>query len=193
MSAYNIFIAKLGRIVLYVSIASVRGNLMLKNFVLTPIIFFSGTLTSFASGSLSVPPASFIHTHVSTVGELARQVTIDPIVCTHLANHFHVTNTQMVQYVHHSLKLASLRQSGYYRVACVRQDGSEYWVNSYLKIGTPASRFSSLRVAIRWSPHCRRPQRYRHFKELSDSLSPLRCLPSHHHRKHKPPLCLLHS
>lgn len=84
----------------------------------------------------SVPPASFLNYHVSTVRELSQEVTIDPSVRARLANHFHISETQITQYVRRNLVLTHLKRGGTYRVACVGRDGQEYWIESHLPAGT---------------------------------------------------------
>ncbi len=84
-----------------------------------------------------VPPDSFINYHAATVRELSQEVTLDPTVRTRLARHFHVTPKQMKTYVDKNLVLTRLKATGSYRVACVRADGSEYWVQERLPAGTP--------------------------------------------------------
>ena len=86
---------------------------------------------------LPVPAESFLNYHAANVHELSDEVSVDPAVRARLANHFHVTQTQMVTYIHHNLVLRHLQKAGTYRVACVRRDGSEYWINSHLPAGTP--------------------------------------------------------
>lgn len=85
----------------------------------------------------SVPPESFLNYHAATVHELSQEVTLDPAVRTRLARHFHVTPEQMKTYVGKNLLLTRLKSTGSYRVACVRADGSEYWVQEHLPAGTP--------------------------------------------------------
>jgi len=93
-----------------------------------------------ASGPLrvhtSVPPASFLNYHVSSVHELSQEVTLDPAVRARLASHFHITESQMTAYVRHNLVLTHLQKAGRYTVACVGHDGREYWVQSRLPKGT---------------------------------------------------------
>lgn len=84
-----------------------------------------------------VPPDSFINYHASTVHELSQEVTLDPEVRARLARHFHVTPEQMKTYVDSNLVLTRLKTAGSYRVACVRADGSEYWMQERLPAGTP--------------------------------------------------------
>ena len=85
----------------------------------------------------SVPPASFLNYHVSTVHELSQEVTLDPAVRARLANHFHISEAQITQYVRQNLVLTHLKWSGYYRVACVGRNGQEFWITSHLPKGTP--------------------------------------------------------
>lgn len=84
-----------------------------------------------------VPPESFLNYHAANVRELSQEVTLDPAVRTRLARHFHVTPKQMTAYVGRNLVLTHLKTAGTYRVACVRADGSEYWVHERLPAGTP--------------------------------------------------------
>ncbi len=86
---------------------------------------------------VAVPPDSFINYHAATVRELSQEVTLDPAVRTRLARHFHVTPEQMTTYVDKNLVLTRLKTTGSYRVACVRADGSEYWMQERLPAGTP--------------------------------------------------------
>ncbi len=87
--------------------------------------------------AISVPPDSFLNSHVSTVNELSQEVTLDPAVRRRLANHFHVTEAQITAYVRRNLVLKRLPKAGYYRVACVGRNGREYWIESRLPAGTP--------------------------------------------------------
>ena len=93
---------------------------------------------------LPVPPASFLDYHVSTVYELSQEVTLNPAVRARLANHFHISEAQMTQYIQRNLVLTHLQNPGRYRVACVGRDGQEFWVEARLPKGTPvfASRAS---------------------------------------------------
>jgi len=84
----------------------------------------------------SVPPASFLNYHVSTVHELSQEITLDPAVRARLANHFHITEAQLTQYVRRNLVLTHLKKGGTYSVACVGRDGREYWIESHLPAGT---------------------------------------------------------
>ena len=92
---------------------------------------------SAASLRLPVPAESFLNYHAASVRELSDEVAMDPAVRARLAKHFHVSQAQMTTYVHHNLVLQHLRKAGTYRVACVRRDGSEYWIESRLSAGTP--------------------------------------------------------
>ena len=90
-----------------------------------------------AARHLPVPAESFLNYHAANVRELSSEVSVDPSVRARLAKHFHVTPTQMDTYIHHNLVLRHLQKAETYRVACVRRDGSEYWVESRLPVGTP--------------------------------------------------------
>lgn len=85
----------------------------------------------------AVSPNSFINYHAATVNELSQEVSLDPAVRVRLAHHFHVTPEQMKTYVSQNLVLTRLKSANSYRVACVRPDGSEYWVQERLPVGTP--------------------------------------------------------
>ncbi len=95
------------------------------------------TAAPFAAPHLPVPAESFLNYHAADVRELSGEASVDPAVRARLANHFHVTQTQMVTYIHRNLVLRHLQKTGTYRVACVRRDGSEYWMESRLPAGTP--------------------------------------------------------
>lgn len=90
-----------------------------------------------ASVSASVPPFSFLNHHAGSVHALAQEVSLDPAVRRRLANHFNVTEGQMARYVSRNLVLTRLKRAGSYRVACVRPNGHEYWINAHLPAGTP--------------------------------------------------------
>lgn len=90
-----------------------------------------------AAPHLPVAPESFLNYHAADVRELSSEVSVDPAVRARLAKHFHVTQTQLVTYIHHNLVLRHLQKPETYRVACVRRDGSEYWIESRLPAGTP--------------------------------------------------------
>ena len=89
------------------------------------------------AGHLPVPLESFLNYHASSVRELSQEVTVDPVVRRRLARHFHITPAQMTTYIRQNLVLRRLQKSGTYRVACVRADGSEYYIESRLPAGTP--------------------------------------------------------
>lgn len=108
--------------------------------VLLPLLALAAASASaapLARPHLSVPAESFLNYHAANVRELSSEVSVDPSVRARLANHFHVTQTQMVTYIHHNLVLHHLQKAGTYQVACVRRDGSEYWIHSRLPAGTP--------------------------------------------------------
>ena len=108
--------------------------------------FFLASLALAASASfapaqatphLPVPQESFLNYHAATLNELSQEVSVDPQVRTRLAKHYHITEAQMTTYIHNNLVLRRLRHAGTYRVACVRRDGSEYYVQERLPVGTP--------------------------------------------------------
>lgn len=105
-----------------------------------PLFCFFAAAPVLAAGPLrahpSVPPASFLNYHVSSVHELSQEVTLDPAVRARLANHFHISETQITSYVRHNLVLTRLQKGGRYNVACVGRDGREFWVQSRLPKGT---------------------------------------------------------
>jgi hypothetical protein len=110
---------------------------MLKKIAHIPyLIVFAGSAVMAAGGS-SVPPASFLNYHVATVQELSQEVTLDPAVRGRLARHFHITPSQMTTYIRRNLVLTRLHTSGSYRIACIRRNGREFWVESKLPAGTP--------------------------------------------------------
>ena len=86
---------------------------------------------------LPVPQESFLNYHAANVRELSQEVTVDPQVRARLAKHFHITQAQMQTYIRRNLVLRHLSKTGTYRVACVRRDGSEYYIESRLPAGTP--------------------------------------------------------
>ena len=94
-------------------------------------------LPAFAAGHGPVPPESFLQYSVGSVPELGKEVTISPLVRARLARHFHVSYAEIGRYVLHNLSLSTLQAAGVYRVACIRPDGHEYWIQSRLPAGTP--------------------------------------------------------
>lgn len=113
--------------------------MFIKHAVLPTLCFFAA-MPALAAGHprvyASVPPASFLNYHVSTVPELSQEVTLDPAVRARLANHFHISEAQITEYVRRNLVLTHLKKGGLYRVACVGRDGREFWINSHLPTGT---------------------------------------------------------
>ncbi len=113
---------------------------MLTKHAVLPALCLFAAVPALAAGEArihgSVPPASFLNYHVSTVHELSQEVTLDPAVRARLANHFHVSEAQITQYVRQNLVLTHLQKAGNYRVACVGRDGREFWVSSHLPAGT---------------------------------------------------------
>ena len=104
--------------------------------VLTLLALTAGVPTA-ATAHLPVPRESFLNYHAANINELSQEVTVDPQVRERLAKHFHISESQMVTYIRRNLVLRHLDKTGVYRVACVRRDGSEYWINSRLPAGTP--------------------------------------------------------
>ncbi len=102
-----------------------------------PLLFLIAGVPAFAAGHPTVPPASFLNYHAASVRELSQEVTLDPIVRLRLARHFHLTQPTMTSYIRHNLALSHLKKTGYYQVACVRPDGTEYWIREHLPSGTP--------------------------------------------------------
>ena len=113
---------------------------MLMKHAILPTLCFFAAAPVLAAGHpqihASVPPASFLNYHVSTVHELSQEVTLDPAVRARLANHFHVSEAQIAEYVRRNLVLTHLKKGGDYRVACVGRDGREFWVEAHLPAGT---------------------------------------------------------
>lgn len=113
--------------------------MLTKHAIISTLSLFAA-VPVMAAGSgvtrVSVPPASFLNYHVSTVHELSQEVTLDPTVRARLANHFHITEAQLTEYVRRNLVLTHLKKGGSYSVACVGRDGREYWIESHLPAGT---------------------------------------------------------
>lgn len=110
---------------------------MPRTFAIFSLLGLAAVTPALAAPHGSVPLESFLNYHASSVRELSQEVTLDPAVRTRLARHFHVTPKQMTAYVGRNLVLTRLKTAGTYRVACVRADGSEYWVHERLAAGTP--------------------------------------------------------
>jgi hypothetical protein len=89
-----------------------------------------------AAPHLPVPSESFLNYHAANIRELSQEVTLDPQVRVRLAKHYHITQAQMTTYIHNNLALRRLPHAGTYRVACVRRDGSEYYLEEHLPAGT---------------------------------------------------------
>ena len=107
------------------------------NLFLLPTFALAAAVPVLAMPHLPVPQESFLNYHAANVSELSQEVTVDPQVRGRLAKHFHITPSQMQTYIHRNLVLRHLSHAGTYRVACVRRDGSEYYINSRLPAGTP--------------------------------------------------------
>ena len=108
-------------------------------YVILPILCAMTVAPALAHPGLShtyVPPNSFLNYHVASVQELSQEVTLDPAVRARLANHFHISEAQITQYVRRNLVLTHLQKPGRYRVACVARDGREFWIESKLPRGT---------------------------------------------------------
>lgn len=106
-------------------------------YTIAAILVMGISVPAEASAHLPVPSESFLNYHAATVNELSQEVTLDPQVRARLANHFHLSPAQMQSYIRQNLVLRHLNRSGVYRVACLRPDGSEYWIESHLPAGTP--------------------------------------------------------
>ena len=102
-----------------------------------PALALAAAVPAGAAAHLPVPPESFLNYHAATVNQLSQEVTVDPQVRARLANHFHLSDAQMTAYIQKNLVLRHLQKTGVYRVACIRRDGSEYWIESRLPAGTP--------------------------------------------------------
>ena len=110
---------------------------MMRCALLPVLALATGVPAAAAAPNLSVPPESFLNYHAANVNELSQEVTVDPQVRARLAKHFHLSEAQMTTYIRRNLVLRHLQKTGVYRVACVRRDGSEYWIESRLPAGTP--------------------------------------------------------
>jgi hypothetical protein len=95
------------------------------------------TAPATAAPHLPVPTESFLSYHAANVRELSQEASVDPQVRARLAKHYHITQAQMTTYIHNNLVLRRLQHAGTYRVACVRRDGSEYYLAEHLPAGTP--------------------------------------------------------
>lgn len=110
-----------------------------QHFLLAPLALAASAFLAPAQAAphLPVPQESFLNYHAATLGELSQEVSVDPQVRARLAKHYHITEAQMTTYIHNNLVLRRLQHAGKYRVACVRRDGSEYYVEEHLPAGTP--------------------------------------------------------
>ena len=107
------------------------------DLLLLPILALAAAAPASAMPHLPVPQESFLNYHAANVDELSQEVTVDPQVRARLAKHYHITAAQMTTYIHNNLVLRRLQHAGSYRVACVRRDGSEYYLQEHLPAGTP--------------------------------------------------------
>lgn len=119
-----------------------RTRLSTQTLFLLPTLALAAVLPAAAAPHLTalrlpVPQESFLNYHAANISELSQEVTVDPQVRGRLAKHFHITQGQMQTYIHRNLVLRHLSHAGTYRVACVRSDGSEYYVEEHLPAGTP--------------------------------------------------------
>ncbi len=116
--------------------AFVNNSALLAGLALIGLASFSA-IPAAAMPHLPVPSESFLNYHAANVGQLSQEVTLDPQVRARLAKHYHITQAQMTTYIHNNLVLRRLQHAGSYRVACVRRDGSEYYMEEHLPAGTP--------------------------------------------------------
>ncbi len=110
---------------------------MAVKFGFVPLLGLFIGVPALGAGYTSVPPASFLNYHVNDLSSLSQEVTLDHAVCHRLALHFHLTDAAMKDYIHRNLALAYLKETGIYEIACVRSNGTEYWVKEDLPKGTP--------------------------------------------------------
>jgi hypothetical protein len=81
-------------------------------------------------------PDSFLRYRVNTVDQLVRQVESDAVVRARLANHFHVSQAELVRYLRDNLVVHTVSASGYYTVYGVTEKtGRIYPTRQYFRKG----------------------------------------------------------
>ena len=98
----------------------------------------AGVAPLVAAGAASpLPPASFLHSPVSSVAELAQEVSSDPAVQERLAHHFHISGPALCAYVHDDFVLTTLASASKFQIFCLNPQTGEYQVSRVLPAGTP--------------------------------------------------------
>ncbi len=87
--------------------------------------------------SLSVPPFAFLHYHVDSTQQLAREVSFDTTVQNRFARHFHMAGPAVASFVENDLVLKPLSAAHTFHVYCVTSKGREYSFVENLPAGTP--------------------------------------------------------
>jgi len=87
--------------------------------------------------SLSVPPFAFLHYHVDSTQQLAREVSFDTTVQDRFARHFHMAGPAVASFVENDLVLKPLSAAHTFHVYCVTSKGHEYSFVENLPAGTP--------------------------------------------------------
>jgi hypothetical protein len=87
--------------------------------------------------SLAVPPFAFLHYHVDSTQQLAREVSFDTTVEQRFSRHFHMSGPALANFIDNDLVLKPLTAAHEFHVYCVTSQGHEYSFVENLPAGTP--------------------------------------------------------
>ncbi len=105
--------------------------------MLKPILGTLLALTVVATATARPELNAFINRPANTVPELIAQLRSDPVVMDRFMRHFGMTRSEVLTYVR-SLRLGTIRKSGYYEIYSVPEGGRIKVHKSFFKAGTPA-------------------------------------------------------
>ena len=105
--------------------------------MLKPLLGSLLALSVVATASARPELNAFINRPANTVPELISQLRSDPVVMDRFMRHFGMTRSEVLAYVR-SLRLGTIKTSGYYDIYSVPEGGRIKVHRSYFKAGTPA-------------------------------------------------------
>lgn len=99
----------------------------------------------------NTPPDSFLWQRANSVPEFISQVGQNPAVRKHMAQHFKVSETQLMQYLKRNLTVVTVKKSGRYPVWGVTRTGKVYRSSSYFRKGWRAFGLKDGTALFKWS------------------------------------------
>lgn len=96
------------------------------------------------------PPSSYLQYRVYTVDQLIQQVSESPRVRQRFAKHFHVPETNVVEYMKANLVESYVPKTERYTVYCVRSSGKFYPIRQTFQRGTKVFALRNGEPVMKW-------------------------------------------